>query len=163
MNTEQITANRPTAEGGKHEFEVHTPDTTWNAVGGICILAYSDTKSWWAVCVGETEDFSQGLPNHECWPEAKRAGATHIHARVEEQVATRQDLDQRLIQHLQPPLIEHSRQPRNAQAPFHSSNTCRFDWIAQTDPLPACRPAMPALASGPILSQFLTRWKATPS
>ena len=49
MNTEQITANRPTAEGGKHEFEVHTPDTTWNAVGGTYTFAYGDTRSWWAV------------------------------------------------------------------------------------------------------------------
>jgi hypothetical protein len=49
MNTQQTIANWPAAEGRGHELEVCTPDTAWNAVGGICIVAYSDAKSWWAV------------------------------------------------------------------------------------------------------------------
>jgi hypothetical protein len=109
VGARQKVANWPVADGSKYEFEIQTPDATWNSVSGVYIFTYFDGKLWRALYVGETEDLSQRLLNHERWPEAKKLGATHIHARVEQLAASRQSLEQKLIQHLRPPLNEQGR------------------------------------------------------
>lgn len=95
----------PLGTGQTIEFTIDDPDTTtWNAVAGLYIFAYYNGQHWIAVYVGQTEDFSTRIPNHEKWDSARRLGATHIHAKVVPQAATRDTLEQRLIEYLQPVL-----------------------------------------------------------
>ena len=44
------------------------------------------------------------IPTHRKWSEAERLGATHVHARVEQGVLARQNLEAELIQAYQPRL-----------------------------------------------------------
>ncbi len=104
MGTEANKATWRTSDGGQYEFFVYGPDANWRQVGGVYIFSYHDGAYWRPLYVGETDDFSQRLPNHERWGDAQKAGATHIHVRVEAQEASRVDLEQKLIQGHQPPL-----------------------------------------------------------
>ena len=83
---------------------VYDPNTEWNAVAGLYIFAYADSKSWYALYVGQTTDFSDRIPGHELWDNAVQLGATHIHALKVSQAATRDKWEKMLIQNLQPSL-----------------------------------------------------------
>ncbi len=76
------------ASGTAYEFEHFAlGGVTWNAVGGVYIFCRLATDGrWYAVYIGETNDFSVRLannpPTHERWYDVTRAGATHICAMV---------------------------------------------------------------------------------
>ena len=91
------------------DFTVYEHSSDWNEVAGIYIFAgLNSVGRWEALYIGSTESLAERLPNHEKWPEAVRLGATHIHARVESQVATRQAIERILIQNYRPHLnIQH--------------------------------------------------------
>jgi hypothetical protein len=68
-----------------HEFTIYEMDTTnWNDVAGVYIFSGLNVQQtqWKALYVGITESFKTRHPNHERWEEAKRLGATHVHAKV---------------------------------------------------------------------------------
>ena len=92
-----------------HEFTVYRPDADWHEVGGVYIFAGQrkddQGKSvWHALYIGECQGFSGYIPTHRKRSEAERLGATHVHARVEPGVLTRQHLEAELIRRYQPPL-----------------------------------------------------------
>lgn len=103
------TAGWATSDGAVHVFEVYGPGTAWNRVAGVYIFAFLSGGKWYPLYVGQTDDFSTRLPKHERWGEAARRGATHIHARVVEQAASRDYLEQKLIQDYQPPMNQQLR------------------------------------------------------
>jgi len=96
----------PLGNGQTLNFAVYGSNVTWNKVAGLYIFAYYDGQYWQALYVGQTDDFSSRIPSHEKWDTAVRRGATHIHAAVVPQEATRDTLEKRLIAHLQPPMNE---------------------------------------------------------
>ena len=103
-------AHWPTADGKKHEFEVYSPNVSWNSVGGIYIFTYLQANNYWKpLYIGQTEDFSQRIPNHERWAEAVRRGATHIHVKVVSHASTRDVLELMLIKYCQPPMNDKLR------------------------------------------------------
>jgi excinuclease UvrABC nuclease subunit len=91
---------------GGHQFDVYDFDaTTWHDVGGIYIFTYLNNQNLWlAVYVGKAKSFQNRLPNHERWKEAQFLGATHVHAMVVRQEASREAIEEDLIQACQPPL-----------------------------------------------------------
>jgi hypothetical protein len=96
---------------GGHTFTIHTMEgTTWNDVGGVYVFAGPTSGNVWkAYYIGITESFQNRHPNHERWEEAKRLGATHVHARAEAQAASREAIEKALIGTFQPPLNTHHR------------------------------------------------------
>jgi hypothetical protein len=93
-----------------YEFTVYDDNTTWNDIGGLYIFTYLNAQNRWpALYVGVADSFKNRLPNHERWAEARRSGATHIHARVESQEATRLRIEKELIAAFQPPLNTHHK------------------------------------------------------
>lgn len=88
-----------------YEFTVYPANAEWNAVGGVYIFTgLTPQNQWRPYYMGQAESFQDRLPNHERWAEAARLGATHVHVRVVQQEATRQAVEQELIQRFQPPL-----------------------------------------------------------
>lgn len=95
-----------------YEFEVHDAydvSYDWNAVGGLYVFAGKGrfpggALGWKALYVGQTQDFSDRLPNHEKWRAAEKLGATHIHAMVEESAVRRLEIEEILVGFYEPPL-----------------------------------------------------------
>ena len=92
-----------------HEFHVYDHDASWNAASGIYIFAgpqkdWRGALRWRALYIGKADNFSVRLSNHERWQEAKRLGATHVHARVVKGVLQRSIIEEELIKAFQPPL-----------------------------------------------------------
>ena len=89
-----------------YSFSIFDMDgTTWNEVSGIYIFSGIQNNFWYAKYVGVAESFKNRLgPSHEQWAAARRMGATHVHAMVVRQAATRLLIERELIQKLQPPL-----------------------------------------------------------
>jgi len=98
------TCNWPLGNGQTLEFTVYNSNTTWNKVAGLYIFAYNDGQLWRALYVGQTDDFSLRIPNHERWNEALQKGATAIHAISVPLAANRDTWEEMLIRHLQPPM-----------------------------------------------------------
>ena len=94
-------------------FGVYEPDAGWTAIPGLYVFAAPASggllrPQWRAVYVGQTTSFASRLPTHENWPAAVAWGATHIHARREDDQTMREAIERRLIRELQPPLnVEH--------------------------------------------------------
>jgi len=105
-----MTCNWPLGNGQTLEFEVLAKNEGWNAVAGLYIFAHQlQNGNWRAIYIGQTDNFSLRMPNHERLNEAIQAGATHIHAKV---VGSQQDRDlweSLLIQNLQPQLNQRHR------------------------------------------------------
>jgi len=88
-----------------YEFGVYDPDTNWADVAGLYIFAGVNARNQWVpFYIGQTTSFQDRIPNHENWSEAVRLGATHVHARVESQAATRDRIEAMLIRTFQPAL-----------------------------------------------------------
>ena len=101
------TCTWPLGNGESLSFTIYTQDATWNKVAGLYIFAYSDEpKHWVSLYVGQTEDFSSRIPNHERWASALQRGATHVHTLVVPQEANRLLWERMMIQHLRPVLNE---------------------------------------------------------
>jgi hypothetical protein len=92
-----------------YEFEVLNMDGMWKDVGGVYIFSGVKDSIWRAYYIGITDSFQDRHPNHERWEEAKRLGATHVHARGEPQAATRESIERELIGTYQPPLNTHHK------------------------------------------------------
>jgi excinuclease UvrABC nuclease subunit len=89
-----------------HEFVVYAQAcTTWHDVAGVYIFCgLTPQRQWRAYYIGQADSFQSRLPGHERWDEAARLGATHVHARVVPQAASRDTVERELIQAYQPPL-----------------------------------------------------------
>jgi excinuclease UvrABC nuclease subunit len=94
-----------TATWLSHEFQVLQHGASWNHVSGVYVFAGTNTQNQWhALYVGQAESFANRIPSHERWPEAVRAGATHVHAKAVGSAAERDALEQSLIRAYQPRL-----------------------------------------------------------
>lgn len=71
--------------------------------GGVYIFVNSKEISK-AIYVGRVESFSDRLPNHERWGEAKKLGANRIAVAIVDTEDEREKLEALLIRDLQPPL-----------------------------------------------------------
>ncbi len=89
-----------------YEFGVYDPETTtWNDVGGIYIFTGLNPQGRWrAFYIGQAKSFQDRIPSHENWTAAARLGATHVHAMVVQQAATRDRIEAELIEAYQPVL-----------------------------------------------------------
>lgn len=106
----EVTSMPDTVTWLTHEFTVYNYGATWNEVAGIYIFAgINSAGRWQALYIGQCDAFCNRVPNHEQWSAALRLGATHVHARVVSQAATRDALEQQLIQACDPPLNTHHR------------------------------------------------------
>lgn len=92
-----------------HEFTVYPWNTTWNDVGGVYIFSYLLSNQWKAVYIGMADSFLNRLSSHDRDQEAKRLGATHVHAMVVQQEASRLAIEKQLIAACQPPLNTHHK------------------------------------------------------
>jgi len=105
-----MTCNWPLGNGQSLEFEILSKNEGWNAVAGLYIFAYQlQNGNWAAVYVGQTDDFSLRMPNHERLNDAVKLGATHIHAKVVSSQQDRNLWESMLIRNLQPPLNQQHR------------------------------------------------------
>lgn len=86
------------------EFQVLDLQAQWNPVPGIYIFCKVENGIWHPLYIGQTDNFSDRLPNHERRQEAIRSGASHIHARVVQNAAERDQIEKILIQTYNPPL-----------------------------------------------------------
>lgn len=100
-----------TCKWHQYDFTIFTMSgTEWNDVAGIYIFSgVHGLSQWKAYYVGIADSFKNRLPNHERWAEAVRIGASHVHALVVQQEATRQAIEKELIRVYQPPLNTHHR------------------------------------------------------
>lgn len=96
--------NWPLGNGQTLKFTIYGLDTKWNSVAGLYIFAYWDGNFWRALYVGQTEDFSSRLPNHELLPTVRQYYGSAIHAVSVPLAANRDTWEKMLIRHLQPPL-----------------------------------------------------------
>lgn len=85
-------------------MHIYESDTTWAERSGLYVFVIPGEGCWHPLYIGETDNFKNRLPNHERWEEAALRGATHVHAVVVPQEATRRDLEERLIRRYQPPM-----------------------------------------------------------
>ncbi len=97
-----------TVAWGSYEFTVYDPqETNWHEVAGLYIFAgfvrdHEDVLRWHAYYIGQTEDFSNHIPNHEEWSAAQLLGASHVHARTVERPEERNRMERRLIRKFRP-------------------------------------------------------------
>ncbi|MBN2464883.1 hypothetical protein JXD38_04585 [candidate division WOR-3 bacterium] len=88
-------------------FTIYDYDATeWKTVGGLYIFARPAGDGWDVLYVGRTENFRTRIPSHERWDEARRLGATQVHALVVPLEANRVRLEAALIRQLKPPMNE---------------------------------------------------------
>ena len=106
---QEKTVDREPVSWCGREFSVFGYEADWKEVGGVYVfsgfrLTSGFQQRWIPYYIGSTGSFRTRIPNHEMWPEAKRLGATHVHARVEQQEKRRLELEEILIRTHQPPL-----------------------------------------------------------
>lgn len=71
--------------GRTYTYKSFEFNTTWFALPGNYIFAresFRGSNVWYAIYIGETSDFSRRFVNHHAQQCIDRGGATHIHARV---------------------------------------------------------------------------------
>ncbi len=103
------TCDWPIGAGQTLTFTVFDYDATeWKTVGGLYIFARVAGDGWDPLYVGKTENFRARMPSHERWDEARRLGATQVHALVVPLEANRARLEAALIALLKPPMNEPS-------------------------------------------------------
>lgn len=95
----------PSGVGQLLKFEVYDIDNTdWSKDGGIYIFCHEEYYGWNALYIGQTEDFSSRLPDHDRLKEAVKKGATHIHTMVVNDDSKRKRLEVILIEKYLPDL-----------------------------------------------------------
>lgn len=92
----------PIGNNDSLSFVISAENQNWDKVAGLYIFAKFSGNNWYALYVGQTDDFSARLPNHERWNEAIQNGATHIHTLVAHMQSDRDLYEKRLIRTLQP-------------------------------------------------------------
>jgi hypothetical protein len=91
-----------------HAFDVLNYNANWSNHAGIYIFCGVTSENYWrAYYIGQAVSFANRIPNHERWAEAVRAGATHVHAMVVQQAASRDAIEQELIRLCRPQLNTH--------------------------------------------------------
>jgi len=94
--------------GNTYRFSAYQKTTTWNKVGGVYAFATeSPPGNWQVFYIGQTDDFSQRMPNHDRWEEAVRSGARIVLACPIPNAATRDQVERELCQQLKPNLNTH--------------------------------------------------------
>lgn len=94
-----------TVNWGGYEFDVHTKNTKWNDVPGLYIFTGLNQRNRWvALYIGETDSLAERIPGHEHWTEAVQLGATHIHARAEQEENHRVLVEATLVSQYKPRL-----------------------------------------------------------
>ena len=81
-----------------------------NPVPGVYIFCFVDPQRnvWKPVYVGQADSIRDRLANHDRWDEARRLGATHIHAKAVSHEGSRLLIERELIQRFQPELnVQH--------------------------------------------------------
>lgn len=72
----------PGLSGVSYSYAVYPFGQTFEAVAGNYILCRLEDAGWRPLYVGEAENLSgRCCDGHEKWAEARRMGATHIHAK----------------------------------------------------------------------------------
>jgi hypothetical protein len=95
-----------------HEFFVYDPKhgIAWNDVSGLYIFTgLNERIRWVALYIGQTDSFKERMLPHERWEEAVLIGATHVHAMAVPLAASRDRIEEELIQAYQPSLNVHFR------------------------------------------------------
>jgi excinuclease UvrABC nuclease subunit len=101
------TCNWPVGQDQTLTFTIYDHDATkWTTVGGLYIFARVAGDRWDPLYVGKTENFRTRIPSHERWDEARRLGATQVHALVVPLEVHRVRLEAALIGLLKPPMNE---------------------------------------------------------
>ena len=107
MKRDMATCSWPIGPDQTLTFTIFDHDTTkWKTVGGLYIFARVAGDRWDPLYVGKTENFCTRIPSHERWDEARRLGATRVHALVVPLEANRVRLEAALIGLLKPPMNE---------------------------------------------------------
>ena len=89
----------------KYPFDVCDFGADWNHVGGVYIFTgLNNWNGWVPLYIGQADSFRNRIPSHEKWSLAVRRGATHVHAMVVRQEATRGAIERELILAYQPTL-----------------------------------------------------------
>jgi excinuclease UvrABC nuclease subunit len=106
-----------TVNWGGHEFNIFAKAAAWNEVAGVYIFAgLSSSLEWVAIYIGQTDNFRNRIPQHEQWSPAMLLGATHVHAMVVPQEATRLQIERLLIATYQPMLNVQLKQTSDSDA-----------------------------------------------
>jgi len=109
MSHETNTYGWPIGQGRTLTFTIYDYDATqWKTVGGLYIFAREADAGWEPLYVGKTENFRTRIPSHKRWDEARRLGATHVHALVVPLDTHRVRLKAALLDHLKPPMNQES-------------------------------------------------------
>ncbi len=89
-----------------HTFSVHNHEANWADVPGIYIFSgfNQQRQQWIPLYIGQAESFKNRLSSHERWAEARKHGATHVHAMRLTQQTERNNVEKQLIQSFQPRL-----------------------------------------------------------
>jgi hypothetical protein len=72
--------NWPGKSGARYQYWVYPTSTEFKHEPGNYIYAKVVSGNWVPVYIGQSSDLGSRLANHEKDVEAKRNGATHIHA-----------------------------------------------------------------------------------
>jgi predicted GIY-YIG superfamily endonuclease len=92
----------PGKSGAQYQYWIHPLGTTFKSTPGNYIYAKLTSAGWVPLYVGQTGDLSARLANHEKDSEARRNGATHIHAHTSTSEAQRLAEEKDLIVRWQP-------------------------------------------------------------
>lgn len=99
------TINWPGQSGKKYQYQIYPIGTSFKEEAGSYIYAKEASPEHWSPCyIGQTENLNQRLRNHEKEACAKKNGATHIHAHLNNKSeADRKAEEKDLIQKWKPP------------------------------------------------------------
>jgi excinuclease UvrABC nuclease subunit len=87
-----------------YEFEVVLMSGDWLEVAGIYIFTGVKDGLWRPYYIGQADNFKNRMASHTKWEEARKMGATHVHAMVVPQQAMRDTIEKEMIQRFQPPI-----------------------------------------------------------
>ena len=91
----------------RYNFDVHDPGDTLSYQRGVFIFAGRSEGKWKAYYIGyTTEPLSSITTSHEKWPDARAAGATHIHTLIADTLGHGKFVACELIREFAPPLNE---------------------------------------------------------
>jgi hypothetical protein len=96
--------------GSQYSYEICAFSSDWAKAPGNYAFAFVNAQRLWQILyVGQADDFSSRMRNHERWPEALRLGATHVLAHVNRLgESTRLTEERDLIHAYNPPMnVQH--------------------------------------------------------
>jgi predicted GIY-YIG superfamily endonuclease len=98
----------PGQSGKNYKYWIYSFDTSFKEEPGNYIFAKETRPGYWSPCyIGQTENLNQRLGDHDKEACAKRHGATHIHAHVNNNgEPARRAEEKDLIQRWKPPCNE---------------------------------------------------------